>query len=478
MRRAAIVLALLATAGLFGPPAEASNGWAQRLRANRADPDSLLALGREAAAAGRTGDAIRAYEAAERSPARRSRARAALAYQYAWAGRLGAARSAFSDALREHPADYDLRMGALLVRNWMGNHLAASRGYTALAAEFPGRPGPRVGRAKAFQYLGRRDLALAETRAALTLNPGDRDARDLAADLRRGLRPTAGAYYDGSEDSDHYRVNGGWFEATLHPHPQLSVAPFLNRIGIRRAGTDPIDETWVGLTAAGRPATRLGARARLAVLTDRPSGATYVPVTGDAGLGWRLSDRAELGLSASRFAVVSYRTWPEKITGETWGGYVAIRPQWRTTVRLDGDRALYAPVRGFAANHRWNLRLAASREVWAPARLHLGATGRYLDFEHDQDNGTWTPRRFRAGAATAAWSYGPRDRWSIGGSAELGAAREGTGRTTLYAAWRIVAWRVMGPLAVEITAGHSEGNVETGNGYDRSYAHLGVRRRF
>ena len=195
-------------------------------------------------------------------------------------------------------------------------------------------------------------------------------------------------------------------------------------------------------------------------------------------MDWRLSDRAELGLAASRFAVVSYRTWPEKITGEAWGGFLDVRPSWRSAVRLDADRARYAPVAGFAANHRWNARLTASREVWAPVRLRLGATGRYLDFEHDQDNGTWTPRRFRAGAATVAWSYGPRDRWSLDGSAELGAAREGTGGTTRYAAWRIGAWRSLGPVAIELTAGHSEGNVETGSGYDRSYAHLGVRRQF
>jgi hypothetical protein len=201
-------------------------------------------------------------------------------------------------------------------------------------------------------------------------------------------------------------------------------------------------------------------------------------VTGDGSAAWRLSDRADAGVSAARFAVVSYRTWPEKITGEAGGGFLEVRPSWRSAVRLDADRARYAPVAGFAANHRWNARLTASREVWAPARLRVGLSGRYLDFQRDQDDGTWTPRRFRAGAATAGWSYGPRDRWSLGGSAELGAAREGTGGTTLYAAWRLGAWRSLGPVAIELTAGHSEGNVETGNGYDRSYAHLGVRRRF
>ncbi len=447
-------------------------------RGAAAEADSLLTLARRASAADRHDDAIAAYERAERLvPDREAEIAAEAAYQYAWAGRLGRAERAFDRALAARPDDYDLRLGRLLVVNWMGDHLEAARGYRALAVERPGRPAPRVGLASALRWQGRADRARRAVDRALDLDPEDRDARALRADLDRARRPVAGVFYDGSEDSDHYRLNGAWVEAAFHPHLQWELAPFVNPLFIRRPDAPDIDETWAGATVAAQPADRWAFRARGAALLDRPAGATYLPLTGSATLTAILTDRLRAGVSAERFAVVSYRTWPEKIPGHAAGAFLEGRPDWRSRVRVSADRAAYRPVAGYPRNRRWNLAAAGSREVWSPARVRLGASLRWIDFERDLDNGTWTPRRFRAAAATAEWDWGTRGRWSVNGGLELGPAREAEGRTTVFAAWRVGLFRALGPVLIDATVGHSEGNVETGTGYDRSYAHLGLRRR-
>ncbi len=461
--------------------------WRERIRANHANADSLIALGAEAARNGHPREAVRAYEQAVAvAPARRTEIGGRLAYQYAWAGDLGRARREFARARAAHPEDRDLRRGELLVMNWMGDHLAAWKGYEVLVAEngeLDDRAEAWVELATAQNWAGRRDLALRSTEWALHLDRGSRGARDLESTIRAGLRPRAGLFYDGAEDSDDYRVNGVWAEASVSPHPQLTLSPFANVQGIRRPDMPHIDETWAGITVSAQPFTRAGLWARAAWLTDVPSAADYAPLTGAATIDYRPHDRTRLGVSVERFAVVSYRAYPEKITGETYGLFVETRPDWLSRVRLSADRAFY---RGVAladgtrapANRRWNMAVAASRQVWAPARLRAGAMARRLTFDRGVDYGIWTPRRFHAAAGTLEWDWGTRDRWSLNGGLEGGAARENGGKTVLYAGYRLGAYRALGSFTLEFSAGHTEGNAETGTGYDRSYAHLGLRRRF
>jgi hypothetical protein len=150
-----------------------------------------------------------------------------------------------------------------------------------------------------------------------------------------------------------------------------------------------------------------------------------------------------------------------------------VRPDWLTRVKASLDAGNYSDD-----NSRWNAWLVASRQVWAPARLRLGATGRWLDFDRWLDNGIWTPENFRAAAATMEFEAGPRTAWSLTGGLELGAAREGGGDAVLYTGYWAGFHRALGPWVLEGRAGHSEGNVETGNGYDRTYAHFGLRAAF
>jgi hypothetical protein len=286
------------------------------------------------------------------------------------------------------------------------------------------------------------------------------------------------AFYDWSEDSDDYQVNGAWFEAGFSPQAQVRIIPFLNPIGIRRPGAAAIDEIWVGTTVLARPATRLGLWGRAAVLTEREAGADFAPWTGSLNLDWTASDRLRFGAGAERFAVVSYLTLPDKITGESFGGFIEARPDWRSRLRLSLDHAVYHKVAAFDTNHRWQLTGAVSREVWAPARLRLGLSGRYLDFEESVDNGIWTPDQWWAGAGLVEWEYGDRDRGAVFGALELGPAQETGGDVTLFASYRLGLRFLLGTVSVEASGGHSEGNVDTGTGYDRTFAHLGLRRRF
>ncbi len=451
--------------------------------AGAAAADSLVARARAAGREGRPHEAIRDFmRAARLDPYRHGEIQGELAYQLTWAGDLDRALHEFRRALSRDPENYDLRLGELLVVNWMGDHLAAARGYRALATAHPDRPEPPVGFGAARNWSGRRDLALEAAGDALALDPGNRDALALRDGVRRGLRPLGGIFYDWAEDSDHYQVNGLWAEAAVSPHPQVELVPFANRLGIRHPASADIDETWVGLTASWQPATRLAFRARTSVLADPGDDDAGRPFAGGISADATATDRVRGGVFTERFAAVSTRTLPEKITGVTAGAYVEVRPDWLSRVRIQGDHARYdavrAPAGSWPDNRRWNLSATASRQVWAPARLRLGALGRYLDFDRDLDNGIWTPHRFRAGAATVAWDWGARDVWSVNGGGEFGAAKEAGGETVAYFAYRVGLFRAVGSFLLDLSAGHSEGNVETGTGYDRSYLHAGIRRRF
>jgi hypothetical protein len=475
MRRShgfAALAAVLCLAGLGGIPGG--------LRAQApADPDALIEAARAAGRDGRTRDAIRNYErAAALAPERAGEINAALAFQYAWAGDLDAADRAFVTARAHDPDNYDLWMGQALVANWKGDHLRAWRQYGRIALEHPERAEPWVGMAAAQNWAGRRDWALRSLAEAKRLDPGNRDAAGLDRTVRTSLRPQAGVFYDWSEDSDDYQVNGLWAEAGLFPHPQLQLIPFVNLVGIRRPAAADIDETWVGMTVVSRPVTRLGVWSRFAWLPDPQTGSNYTPVAGGLHLDWTANDRLRFGVSGDRFAVVSYRTLPDKITGEVAGTFVEVRPDWRSRVRVDADVARYRPVAGFAAIHRWNLSAAASRQVWAPVRLRAGASGRYLRFSESPDNGIWTPERFWALAGLLEWDAGDRRTWSVSGRLELGPAHERGADTSVFAVWQVGLFRALGGLLVDVTVGHTEGNVDTGTGYDRTYAHAGVRRRF
>jgi hypothetical protein len=369
-------------------------------------------------------------------------------------------------------------MGRALVANWKGDHLRAWRQYARIALEQPHRGDPWVGMAAAQNWAGRRDWALRSLAEAKRLDPGNREAAGLERTVRTSLRPQAGVFYDWSEDSDDYQTNSLWAEAAVFPHPQFQFVPFVNVVGIRRPASSDIDETWVGATAALRPLTRLGVWSRFAWLSDPQVGSNYTPVAGGLHLDWTASDRLRFGVSGDRFAVVSYRTVPDKITGEVAGAFVEVRPDWLSRIRVDADAARYRPVAGFRVNHRWNLAVAASRQVWAPVRLRAGASGRYIHFADSPDNGIWTPERFWVVAGLLEWEAGNRSTWSVSGRVEVGPARETGSDTGVFAAWNVTLSRAVGGLLLDLTVGHSEGNVDSWTGYDRTYAHAGVRRRF
>ncbi len=476
--RAAAAALIAVWAGLLaaGAPARGADR-ETRIAARPTSVDSLIAVARAASGRDAHAAAIDAYELARSvaPAARRTEIESGLAFQYAWAGRLGEARAAFGRARAADPGDVDLALGEALVRNWMGDHLAAWRGYEALTRSEPERAAPWVGLAAAQNWAGRADLARASAARALVLSPDDRDAAAVRRAVRDGLAPAGAVYYDGSEDSDRYRANAVWAEVSVHVHPQLEIVPFARLQSIRSPALAAHDDRWAGVTAAARPATRLGLRARF----EAPvSGTPGLPATGFAGADWTLSDRVRVGAGGERFAVVSARTDPERITGTGGGGWIELRPEWLTRVRVSTEVAHYDATGGFAANRRVGARLALSRQVWAPARLRAGLSAGYLDFRHDQDNGVWTPRDFRSGAATLEWNWGPRDRRTLSGELDLGPARERGGATVLYAVWRVGLFHAVGPVGVDLSVGHSEGNVETGRGYDRSYAHASIRRRF
>jgi hypothetical protein len=443
------------------------------------DADSLIESALVAERLGRNQEAIEDYkQAIDAAPERSTEIRGALAFQYIWSGELGKANREFQTVRQSDPDDYELWMGQNLVINWMGDHLKAWEAYGRVAGAFPDRGEPWVGIAAAQNWAGRKDLALESLDRARNKDPENRESYRLESSIRTVLRPRAGAFYDWNEDSDDYQVNSLWVEAEVWAHPQLQLVPFYNLVGIRRPAAPDIDESWVGLTAVTRPLTRLGLWGRVSVLIDPGENSDYAPLTARMAGDVTASDRVRFGAGYERMAVVSYRTLPDKITGDVVSVFVETRPDWLSRVRLEGDHARYVGVAGFEENQRWNLVASASRQVWDPARARLGIMGRYLDFEKVQDNGIWTPDEFWVVAGSLEWNWGTRDVWSVNGGVDMGPSRESGGETTLFASWRAGFYYALGSYLVDFNVGHTEGNVETWTGYDRTYMHFGLRKRF
>jgi len=441
--------------------------------ASRAEVDSLVARAHTLAGESRHAEAAAAFEAAlAEAPNRVDDLSGPLAFQYAWAGQLDDAYHEFHRAVALHPEDHDLRLGQLLVLNWMGMHLAAWDGYDALYRTDVTDPRPVVGLAAAQNWAGRRDLSLKTLDAAQALDPGNKDAANLVDAIRDALRPSGGMYHDYSEDSDGYRVNGLWVEGVFSTGPQWTLVPFVNEQWIREAGFPSIDDTWLGAKVVGRPATRVGIRGRLSLLTDRPGGATFSPWTGNAAVEYTLTDRWHLNAYAERFAAITYLEYPQRITGHVLGAGAVWRPDWLTEVSAALDHAGYSDD-----NARWNLAASGMREIYPPFRVHVGGNFRYLNFDRWLDNGLWTPDWFWALAAAGNAEMGPRDKWTVGAGLELGPSREAGGDLVLYDGYWVGATWTTGRWSVEGKLGHSEGNT-VGPGYDRSYTHLGVRYRF
>jgi len=440
--------------------------------------DSLIVAGHEAGRADRHSDAIDAYESVIRlAPDRRADVSARLAFQYAWANRLQKSKREFAFARTHAPDDVDLQLGELLVTNWMGRHLEAWRGYNDLSRREPDDPAPLMGLATAQNWLGRPDLSLRTVQRVYEIEPDHRDARNLESSIRTGLRPVAGLFVDVSEDSDDYAVTSVVTEVAYSPHPLVRVVPSINRLAITRPGSDrarslDVVETWLAVTATARPVTRLGLWGRFALITNPEDGSDYGPLTSNVSAEWMVADPIRVAAFYDRFAVFSDVSLPDKITGEIAGLSLNVFPDPPTRVRVVMDWGKYSDE-----NSRRNAWLTASREVWDRARVRLGVAARYLDFDRWLPNGIWTPVDFRAGGVTLEADYGVRDVWSLNGSVELGSAKEDVAEGAMYATYRLGFFRSLGRWLLDASVGHSEGNVETGTGYERTYAHAGLRIR-
>ena len=447
---------------------------AKALSMTPAQEDAILLAAAVASGESRHHDAILLYEQVIRAnPERLWDASAPLAFQYAWAGRLTEARREFHRARVLHPEDFEVLLGEILVLNWMGRHLTSWQGYEKLHRWQADRVEPLIGLAAAQNWSGNRERSLESLAAARVMDPGNRDAAAMESAIREGLTPKGGAYHDFSRDSDGFQVSSLWFEGTWHPRTPWTLTPYLNLLAISQDGEPDIDEAWLGTRFAGRAADRTTFGGRIVVLTNRPEGADYFPVIGDARVVHRLSDLVHVTGYAERFALTSYAVFPDKITGFLAGASAEIYPDWLTRVRVSADRAGYSDDNG-----RWDLWARADRLVWAPARVRVGMLTRYLDFDQWRDNGIWTPDSYWAVAGLASFEAGQRDHWGVTGSLELGPAHESSHPTTMYVSFRLGAYKHMGRFTLEFDAGHSEGDLQTWRGFDRTTTHLGARYRF
>ncbi|MEP6571931.1 MAG: tetratricopeptide repeat protein [Gemmatimonadota bacterium] len=336
----------------------------------------------------------------------------ARAQVLAWANRFAEADSSYSTLLRVNPGDLQAQAGLAQVAAWRGDFTDAVRRYLAVLSHDSTNAEALVGLAQVYHWQGRERAAASYADRALAADSTRRDADEVRAAIRSGIRPTLDAAIGWSRDSDR---NQAWWQ-TIGTSWSLAegLRPFASA-GLLEA-TDP---------------TRNGTRAAAEI------GATYAvgnwQFTGAAGVR-RLSPRgttgATLGTARARVAyAVRAGTWiglgyARTAFDET--AFLLARRLGANTLDLDIESTLrpgteLSAATGWAwigdGNRRRSALLAASQRV--NRHVSVGALGRILGYDF-KGVGYFSPDQFSTAEGRAAYRYA-LPKWDAGVSGGAGA---------------------------------------------------------
>jgi len=345
------------------------------------DPRVLLGLGRALSGAGRFDEADGVFLEMEMKKIDPIQARAGRARLRGRQGRLEEAAQFWRDVLRADPGNLDARIGLARV-----NH---GRGLDRTAHE--------------------------QADNIVLDHPESREAKELQAAIRLGLRPYADAEAFRFSDEDSNRVDGATLSVSFKAEPQTTIRIAYSTLNATFRCKDPVLCAAAGLVPGSEADT--GARSVSAGVTSRVVG----PILFNARLG---AVREETFDGGSR-------------TVGTLGGYMRLEVGPRFAVGTSGGRDVLVDtaalidrgIRVDEANGRLDLRFgsawllsgtgglasysdgnarktAGAALEWRSPRAHPRISAvletRWRAFNDDRDNGYFDPLRYDSELLTVA----------------------------------------------------------------------------
>lgn len=410
MYRARKGLLAVAVATLVAAPLAAQD--AASLRIARAD--SL-------ARAGRHRDAIALYDSVLAADTARRDARLGRARALGWAGDYDAAERAFAAEVAVDSSAEALA-GLARVAAWRGNWALGEARWRTLVAREPRSVEGWTGLGQVLRWQGRLPEAQEAIERALALAPGDADATEQLAWVRRQRRPSLDARLAPGGDSDDNRALHGLVQVMAPVARQWRAG---GAFSDRYASLGTLDANGAQLVARGEwtaPGGRVSVRADAGAQWQRATrpglpdssrtaptmGATLIVrpspwLSGGIGAGYRPLD----DLAATIERGLRLATLEGEATARTRGG-------WRASV--EGLAGWIS--RGSAPNRTWRLGAAAGRDVGR--RWDVGARARTQAFDTTLADGYFSPERFTVAEATVRLRPQPDRVVSLEGEAGLG----------------------------------------------------------
>jgi hypothetical protein len=364
--------------------------------------------------------------------------------------------------------------------NWEGDNRRAASLYGGILREHPAYAPALEGRAAAWNWAGRPDRALDDLAAAARIGGSpSRGAADLERSIRNDWRPSTTLVSDLSRDSDRFRLLTTRLEIEMPVAFRARIRPFVTRERYEKPRRPTIENTWAGVSGEWRINDPFLLYGSARGLVDRSGGAKPKRGSGDGHLAWIPGDRVRLDAGYGHAEFFTYERSddgsPQFVGADIYDAGISIRPWWRTTFLMSGDRGFYSD-----GNRRTNLRARVRHALpLSQPRAWIEVGGQWLDFKSDIGGGLWTPREFRALliAPEVEWTL-TRPAIVFFGRCDAGFARDRVSKTTPYLTIGGGARYDLGPVRIEGRAGHADSNLETGRGYSRDFGSLSVRVAF
>ncbi len=397
-------------------------------------------------------------------------ARLGEARMNSWLGRSTRALRQYESLVHDYPGDRDAALGLAQLHNWRGDHRKSWRMYEELleADSTGGGSGPWEGLALARDWTGRADLALEALSVPRSLGLESESSMKLERQILRRWPVRIETASDWSIDSDEFSSMTVRLETEAPVRHRGRLRFGFQRERFEQPGERSHTDIWLRASGDYRPATFLAVRGALASCVDPPAGSDHTPVHADAGATWLPADRLRLDLSYSRFTIFTYPVFPDRVSADLIGGALDFRPHYLTTLILSADRISYSDD-----NSRWSLR--GWGRWWVlhrPLRAWVMAGAHAMDFDRWTGNGYWSPQDYRAFYGRLEIEQDPMTGLTLLAGTDGGYAAEGSGSLSPYFSWYGGAvWRWRG-LRLEGRAGHADSNLETGRGYERTYASI------
>ena len=185
-----------------------------------------------------------------------SDAQVGLAQTYTFEGRYADAKALFAAVLAKDPKNYDALVGLAGAEGFSGDYRRARTDYQTVLDAQPDNSDALVGLATVEYWLNDLPSAIALDNRALSLDPGDTDARDLKKQLSIKTSPQVISTLTTSHSSDgstfDYRLSERFFAA---PTTSFGLVEELYRISSSSAS---VETHRFGLVGTYQPSSRFG----------------------------------------------------------------------------------------------------------------------------------------------------------------------------------------------------------------------------